>query len=66
MRVEHAELQIEDRLAGDGKVEVAGLDDAGMNRTNRYLEDAFSVGRSVDVPFSFKRGQHGVERKTLA
>ena len=65
VRIEHAELQVEDRLTGDGEVEVAGLDDAGVNGADRNLEDALSVGRPVDVPFSFKRGQHGFERKTL-
>ncbi len=43
VRVEHAQLQVEDGLAGDGEVEVAGLDDAGMNRADRNLEDALSV-----------------------
>ena len=66
VRVEHAQLQVEDGLAGDGEVEVAGLDDAGMNRADRNLEDALSVSGPVDVPLAFKRRQHGVERKILA
>jgi hypothetical protein len=66
VRVEHAELQIEDRLAGDGEVEVAGLDDAGVNGADRNLEDALTVSGPVDVLLAFKRGQHGVERKILA
>ncbi len=66
VRVEHAQLQVEDRLAGDGEIEVAGLDDAGMNRADGNLEDAFAVGRPVDVPLAFKRGQHRFERKALA
>ncbi len=66
MRIEHAQLQVEDGLAGDGKIEVAGLDDAGMNRANRNVEDAFSVRGPVDVPLTFERRQHGVEREILA
>ena len=66
VRVEHAQLQVQDGLAGDGEVEVAGLDDAGMNRADRNLEDALPVRGPVDVPLPLKRRQHGVERKILA
>ncbi len=66
MRVEHAQLQVEDGLAGHGEVEVAGLDDAGVNGADRNLEDAFTVSGPIDVPLAFKRGQNGVERKILA
>src|SRR6185437_9126505 len=55
VRVEHAQLQVQDRLTGDREVEVARLDDAGMNGANGNLEDALSIGRPVDVPLSFKR-----------
>ena len=41
--IEHAQLQVQDRLTGNGEVEVAGLDDAGMNRADGNLEDALSV-----------------------
>ena len=66
VRVEHAQLQVEDGLAGDGEVEVAGLDDAGMNRADGNLEDAFSERRPVDVLLAFERRQDLVERKVLA
>ena len=48
------------------ELEVARLDDAGMNRADRNLKDALSVGRPVEVPLPLKWGQHGVERKALA
>ncbi len=66
MRVEHAQLQVQDGLAGDGEVEVAGLDDAGMNRADRNLKDALAERGPIDVPLALKRWQHGVERKVLA
>src|ERR1035438_3394973 len=45
---------------------MAGLDDAGMNRADRNMEDALSVCGTVNVPLTLKRGQHSVERKILA
>ena len=66
VRVEHAQLQVQDGLARDGEVEVAGLDDTGMNRADRNVEDALSVRGPVDVPFALEWRQHGVERKILA
>src|SRR5205814_7608444 len=35
-------LEIHDRLAFDAEAEVAGLDDAGVHRPHRDLEDAFA------------------------
>ena len=49
VRVEEAELQVEDRLAGDAEEEVAGLDDAGVHRPHRHLEDAFAGHRAEGV-----------------
>ena len=46
VRVEHAQLQVQDGLAGDGEVEVAGLDDAGVDRADGNLKDAFAQGRA--------------------
>ncbi len=66
VRVKHTELQVQDRFAGDGEVEVAGLDDAGMNRADRNVKDALAVRWPVDVPLALERGQHGVEREILA
>ena len=66
VRVEHAELQVEDGLARDGEIEVAGFDDAGVHRPHGNLEDAFPQRRPVDVLFALEGGQHRVERKILA
>ena len=66
VRVEHAELQVQDGLAGHGEIEVSGLDDAGMNRADRNLEHALSICGPVDVPLPLKRRKHSVEWKILA
>ena len=42
VRVEHAELQVEDRLAGHREVEMARLDDAGVHGADGNLKDAFA------------------------
>ncbi len=65
VRIEHAQLQVEDGLSGDGEVEMAGLDDAGMDRTHRNLEDAFAQRRPVHVLLAFEGGQYRIERKVL-
>ena len=64
--IEHAQLQIQNRLAGHGEIEVAGLDDAGMDRSHRNLEDAFPQRGPVDVALSFERRQHLAQGKILA
>ena len=66
MRVEHTELEVEDGLARDREIEVAGLDDAGVNGADGNLEDAFAQGRAVDVPLALKGRQHGVDGKVFA
>ena len=38
-------LEAHDRLAVGGEAEVAGLDDAGMNRPDRYLVQPLAFGR---------------------
>jgi hypothetical protein len=49
VRVEEAELQIEDGLAGHAEVEVAGLDDAGVDRPHRHVEDPLAGHRAEGV-----------------
>src|SRR6516164_595028 len=66
MRIEHAELQIEDRLTGHRKIEMAGLDGSGMNRSDWHLKDAFTQSGPIDVAFSLERRQHGFECEVLA
>src|SRR5271169_6331232 len=55
MRIEHAKLQIEDRLARDREIEMAGLDGSCMNRPHRHLKDPFAQRGPVDVAFSLER-----------
>src|ERR1017187_5504943 len=64
--VEHAELQVQDGLARDGEVEVAGFDDAGVYRSHGDLEDAFPQRRTVDVLLALESRQLRIERKILA
>ena len=66
MGIEHSKLQIEDRLTRHREIEMAGLDDSGMNRPHGHLKDAFTQSGPVDVAFSLERRQHGLERKVLA
>jgi len=58
-------MQIQDGLTRNRKIEMAWLDDAGMNRTDRNVKDALSIRRPIDVPLTFERRQHCVERKIL-
>src|SRR6266487_3045906 len=53
MGIEHAQLQIEDRLTSYGEIEMAGLDGSGMNGPDRYLKDTFAQSGPVDVAFPF-------------
>src|SRR5258707_15710885 len=66
MCVEHSKLQIEDGFTRHREVEVARLDDSGMDRTYGYLQDTFTEGRPVDVAFSLEGREHGFKRKVLA
>ena len=59
--IEHAQLQIEDRLSGDGEVEVARLDDAGMDRADGNMKDALAVRGAIDVLLPFKGRQNRVD-----
>ena len=60
VRVEHAQLQVEDGLARHGEIEMAGLDDAGMHRPHGNLKDAFAQRGPVDVLLAFEGRQHRV------
>ena len=64
--IEHAQLQIEDWLAGNGEVEVARLDDACVNRSDGDVKDAFAERGTIDVLFSFERRQHRVDGEVLS
>ncbi len=64
--VEHAQLQIEDRLAGHGEAEVSGLDDAGVDGSNGNLKDSFTESGPVDVALAFKLRKYGVDREIFA
>ena len=66
VRVEHAQLQVEDGLAGHREVEMAGLDDAGVHGAHGNLEHAFAQRRPVDVPLAFEGRQDLSQRKVLA
>src|ERR1019366_3248693 len=62
---EHAELQVEYRLTGDSETEVAWFDDAGVNRSDRDLKDAFAEGRPIDVPFTREGRKHAIDWKVF-
>src|SRR5260370_33366155 len=66
MRIEHAKLQIEDRLTRDREIEMTGLDGSSMTRPHRHLKDAFTQSGPVDVAFSLERRQYCLKRKVLA
>jgi len=52
--IEHAQLQVQDGFAGDGETEMAGLNDAGVDRADGDLKDAFAKGGAVDVALAFE------------
>src|SRR5450755_611416 len=58
--VKHAQLQVKNGLAGNREVEMARLDDAGVNRAYGKLKHAFAQGGSIHVALSFKGRQHRV------
>ena len=61
VREKHAQLQVEDGLAGNREVEMAGFDNAGMNRAHGDLKNSLAQRRPVGVPLALKRRQDFVE-----
>src|ERR1035441_6673270 len=59
--VKHAQLQVKNGLAGNREIEMARLDDAGVNRAYGKLKNAFAEGGSIDVALTFKRGQYCID-----
>ncbi len=47
--IAQALLEPDDRLAAGGEAEMSGLDDAGMDRTDRDLVQAFALGGKEDI-----------------
>ena len=65
VRVEHAQLQVENGLARDREVEVSGFDNARVHRSDRNLENALAERRTVHMPLAFEGRQLFAERESL-
>ena len=65
VHVEHAQLQIEHRLAGHAEQEVPGLDDARVHRADRHLENAFAFHLAELVPLALNGGSTVRRSKSL-
>ena len=63
VHVEQPELEVEDRLSGDSESEMAGLDDAGVDRPHREVEDALARDRPIraELPAHARHGLPVVE-----
>ncbi len=55
MRIEHAKLQIKNRLPSHRETKMPGLDDPCMNRPYGHLKNTFTQSGPVDVAFSLER-----------
>src|SRR5260370_15410918 len=55
MRIEHAELQIEDRLTRHREIEMAGLAGSGMDRPDWHFKDPCAPSGAVDVALYLER-----------
>src|SRR5271157_3038736 len=64
MRVPEAYFQVNDRLARHTEPEVAGLDDARVNRADGYLEHAFAL-HLFEVVFCRNTGDSGRKVEVL-
>src|SRR5690242_9877496 len=63
--VEKANLEIEDRFARDAEQEMAGLDDAGVDRADRHLENAFAFDGAKLMTLTLEGKQLRLEREIL-
>ena len=63
VHVEQPELQVEHRFAGDAEPEMARLDDACMDGTDRHLEHALAGDRAKRMEISFDARHRGVVRE---
>ena len=59
-----AHFELHDRLAGDREPEVPRLDDSGMDRPDRNLEDPFALELAERV-LSLLPFQHGIPQEIL-
>jgi hydrogenase-4 component F len=66
MRVEEANLQVEDRFARDAEKEVAGLDNPRVDRADRDLKNTFALDGTEFVALALEWGELGVECKIFA
>ena len=66
VHVKHAELQVEHRFARRAEQEVAGLDDARVDRAHRYLEDTFAFDLAEFVPRPIEGRELRAQFKILA
>src|SRR5256885_1042208 len=66
MRVEHPELQIEDRLACNAEEEVSRLNDARMNGADRHLKNTFTFDFPEFMPGTGKGRQPCAEVEIFA
>ncbi len=60
VRIEHSQLQVEDRFPGHGEAEMPRLDDACVDRSYWHLQNAFTERGPVDMTFSLeaRQGRH--------
>src|SRR5450631_3593647 len=66
VRVEHAQLQVQDGFTGDGETKMTGLNGPGVNRSNGNLKNAFSQSRPVFVLLAFKGRQDLAQGKVFS
>ena len=65
VRVEHAQLQIENWFARYRETEMAGLDDSGVNRSDGNLKDTFAQRGPVHVALALKLGKNRSQAEVL-
>jgi len=66
VHIEQAQLKVKHGFAGDAEQKMSWLDDAGMDRADRHLKNAFTFHRSELVTLALERRQHGFQVKILA
>ena len=54
VRIEHAQLQIQNRLARHREIEVARLDDSGMHGSDGDLKNSFPQRGAIDMALPFE------------
>ncbi len=64
--VEHAQLEVEHRFASHAEEKMARLDNPGMHRADRHLEDAFALDRAELVALALEWRQHRCHIEILA